>query len=183
MTKRIIMGKDEMKRIIKRLAAQILDDAHGVKDLVLVGIRSMGVYLAQRIKKEIERTEKKKIPLGILDITLYRDDFSRRPIQPRIRETVINFDLTGKHIVLVDDVIWSGRTVRAALDELIDFGRPDRVRLCVLMDRGDRELPVEPNFVGKRIEVRKNEWIELYMKEAGKRDEVLLLIKKNGGNR
>lgn len=172
---KIIMEKDELKRKIKRLASEILDDAHGDENLVLIGIRSKGVYLAKRLKEQIKKYTEKDIPMGILDITLYRDDFSRHPVKTTIKETIINFDLTGKHIVLVDDVIWSGRTIRAALDQIIDFGRPDKVRLCVLIDRGGRELPIEPNFTGKQLDIKKDELIELHSMETEGKDEVVLL--------
>ncbi|MFW6134524.1 MAG: bifunctional pyr operon transcriptional regulator/uracil phosphoribosyltransferase PyrR [Elusimicrobiota bacterium] len=174
MSTKIIMDKDELNRKIKRLASEILDDAQGGEKLVLVGIRSMGVHLANRIKKEIKNTTGMDIPVGILDITLYRDDFSRKPVHPKIKQTILDFDITDKHVILIDDVIWTGRTVRAALDHLIDFGRPDKVRLCVLVDRGGRELPIEPNFVGKRMNVDKNHWIELNTKETKGKDELVL---------
>ncbi|MCP4652658.1 MAG: bifunctional pyr operon transcriptional regulator/uracil phosphoribosyltransferase PyrR [Candidatus Omnitrophica bacterium] len=179
MAKKVIMKKEDLARKVKRLASEILDDAHGDKNLVLIGIRSKGVYLAERIQSEIKKYTGKKIPLGILDITLYRDDFSRHPIQTKIKETIINFDLTGKLIVLVDDVIWSGRTIRAALDQIIDFGRPEKVRLCVLIDRGGRELPIEPNFVGAQYSPRKNELIELHSFESDGKDEVVVVTQKN----
>ncbi len=175
---RVIMDRDELMRKIKRMSTEILDDTHGGANLALIGIRSMGVHLAKRIKKELESMLKTGIPLGILDITLYRDDISRQPIKTTIKETILKFDMTGKHIILIDDVIWSGRTVRAALDQIMDFGRPDIVRLGVLIDRGERELPIEPNFTGNKIEVREDEWIELQMKETKGKDQVLL-FKKN----
>ena len=174
MSKKIIMKSDELTRKIKRLSSEILDDAHGEKDLVLIGIHSKGVYLARRIWEQIKKFTEKEIPMGIIDITLYRDDFSRRPVRSKIKETVIDFDITDKHVVLVDDVIWSGRTVRAALDELIDFGRPAKIRLCVLADRGGRELPIEPNFTGINISVKKNELIELHSKSIDGADEVVV---------
>lgn len=179
MAKRIIMKKEELTRKIKRLASEILDDAHGEKKLVLIGIRSKGVYLAKRLQAEIKKYTGKNIPMGILDITLYRDDISRHPIKTTIKETIINFDLTDKHIVLVDDVIWSGRTIRAALDQIIDFGRPDKVRLCVLIDRGGRELPIEPNFVGIKVDIKKNELIELHSRDTDSTDEVIIVNRKN----
>ena len=190
MPEKIIMKKEELDRKITKLTTEILDDAQGTNNLVLIGIRTLGVYLAKRIKNEIKKITKKEVPLGILDISLYRDDFSCRPTQPKIKETVINFDMAGKHIVLIDDVIWSGRTVRAALDQIIDFGRPHKVRLCVLIDRSGRDLPIEPNFIGKKIEVPENEMVALKVKESrrsaaggmsaakGVKGEVILVNKK-----
>ncbi|MBN2406589.1 MAG: bifunctional pyr operon transcriptional regulator/uracil phosphoribosyltransferase PyrR [Elusimicrobia bacterium] len=179
MSKRILMDNLELKRKIKRLSSEILDDAQGEKNLVLIGIRSKGVYLAKRIKDEIRKYTGKDIPMGIIDITLYRDDFSKHPVQSKIKETVIQFDLTDKHIVLVDDVIWSGRTIRAALDQIIDFGRPNKVRLCVLIDRGERELPIEPNFVGVKAAVKNSELIELETPESGGKDQVVIVSNKD----
>ena len=168
------MGGQELKRKLKRLSSEIVDEAQGGENLALIGIRSMGAHLAKRIKNEIEKILKRDIPLGILDITLYRDDFSRQPVNLSIKETIIDFNLTGKHIVLIDDVLWSGRTVRAALDHIMDYGRPAAVRLAVLIDRGGRELPIEPTFTGAKIDVREDEWIDLSLTETGGKDEVLL---------
>ncbi|MCD6413670.1 MAG: bifunctional pyr operon transcriptional regulator/uracil phosphoribosyltransferase PyrR [Elusimicrobia bacterium] len=165
------MTKNEMVRVLKRLTAEIMEDTSGGKNICLIGIRSMGVHLAEMLKNEIRKSEKKAPPVGILDVSLYRDDFSRR-LPRRIKETVIDFDIEGKDVVLVDDVIWTGRTIRAALDELIDFGRPNRVWLCVLIDRGGRELPVQPDFIGKKIEAEKNQWIEVKI-EKGKAEVFL----------
>ncbi|MFC2061748.1 bifunctional pyr operon transcriptional regulator/uracil phosphoribosyltransferase PyrR [Elusimicrobiota bacterium] len=180
MAKQILMGKDELKRKIKRLASEIIDDAHGEKNMILIGIRSLGVHIAKEIKKEIEKETGMDIPLGIMDISLYRDDISRHITQHNIKETIIDFDLTGKHIILVDDVIWSGRTVRAALDQIIDFGRPDKIRLCVLIDRGGRELPIEPNFTGKKVKVKKDELIKLKTKKETGKEDVVVIEKKAG---
>jgi len=178
MRKGVIAADKEISRIIKRLSVEILEEAKEVKNLCLIGIRSKGIFIAKRIKKEIEKIERKKVPVGVLDITLYRDDISRIGEHPKARETIIGFDITGKYVLLVDDVIWTGRTVRAAIDEIMDFGRPARIKLCVLVDRGDRELPIEPNFVGKRIVLRKNEWVEVFLKECDKKDEIVIMSKK-----
>ncbi|RLD17736.1 MAG: bifunctional pyr operon transcriptional regulator/uracil phosphoribosyltransferase PyrR [Caldiserica bacterium] len=178
MNKNIISDKNEISRIIKRLSAEILEDLKGSKDLVLIGIRTKGVYIAKRIRKEIEKQEKRKVPLGILDITLYRDDIERITEHPKAKETIIDFNIENKDIVLVDDVIWTGRTVRAAIDEIMDFGRPRRIKLCVLVDRGERELPIEPNYVGKKVVLRKNEWVEVYLKETDGMDGIVILSKR-----
>ncbi len=160
-----IMTKSEMDRVIKRLAAEITEAGRGAKNLCLIGIRSMGIHLAEMLGNEIKKMEKKSPPVGILDVSLYRDDFPRR-LPRRIKETVINFGIDGKDVVLVDDVIWTGRTIRAALDELIDFGRPNRVWLCVLIDRGGRELPIQPDFTGKEIKAGKKQWIEVKIRRG-----------------
>ncbi len=180
---KLIMDSRELERKLNRLSTEIVDETRGGDNLALIGIRTMGAHLAERIKKKTDAILSTKIPLGILDITLYRDDFSRQPVSLAIKETIIDFDLTGKHIVLIDDVLWSGRTVRAALDHIMDYGRPSVIRLAVLIDRGGRELPIEPTFTGARVEVREEEWIELRLRETGSgRDEVLLKKGKKPGN-
>ncbi len=175
-----IMNTEEFKRKVRRLSSEIIDDTKGAKNLVLIGVRSTGAYLAGRIARQINETTGKDIPVGILDISLYRDDFFNRPFQPQIKQTVLDFDITGKYVILVDDVLWTGRTVRAALDHMIDFGRPAKVRLCVLFDRGYREFPIEPNYVGQKIDLPKNSWIQLTMSEDGGSDEVFVTGTKPG---
>ncbi len=169
-----IMEESEIKRAILRISHEILEKNRGPKDLALVGIQRRGVYLARRILKNIESIERQTTPLGILDITLYRDDLSLIDTHPQVRDTHLDFDVNKKKIVLVDDVLFTGRTVRCALDEIMDFGRPDRIYLAVLIDRGHRELPVKPDFVGKNIPTSKREHIEVKLKEIDGEDAVYI---------
>lgn len=170
-----IIDELDLKRTTTRLAHEILDWNRGTKNLVIVGIRTRGVYLAQRIIDEIARIEGNKIPLGILDITMFRDDFRQRLRQPMVQQTDIPFDLYDKNIVLVDDVLYTGRTIRAALEALMSFGRPARIQLAVLVDRGHRELPIEPDFVGKNIPTSIGEEVQVKMREVDDQDCVLLV--------
>lgn len=174
--KKVIMTREEMSRTIKRLAHEIVERNFGVKDLAVVGVQTRGVFLAKRVIKEILKAGlaggKKEIPFGILDITLYRDDAGGIP-RP-LKETDIPFDLTGKKIVVVDDVLFTGRSIRAALDELMDFGRPRNIQLAVLVDRGHRELPIEPNFVGKKFVTSREELISVELEEVDGADRVVL---------
>lgn len=172
--KKAIMDAKEISWTIKRMAHEIVEKNYGIKDLVIVGIQTRGVHLAKRIAREIETIEKKEVPVGSLDITLYRDDVDSIAHQPLVKETKIPFDITDKKVVLVDDVLFAGRTVRAALDELIDFGRPKIIRLAVLIDRGLRELPIQPDFVGKIYPTSKKELISVNLKEVDGEDSVVL---------
>jgi len=149
--KRVVMDAEGMDRAISRIAYEILERNKGGKDVVLVGIRTGGVFLAQRLQKIIVGIEGIVVPLGILDITFYRDDLSSARKKPRPGKTDINFSLDDKKVVLVDDVLFTGRTIRAAMDALIDFGRPRLIQLAVLIDRGHRELPIRADFVGKNL--------------------------------
>lgn len=176
--KKIIMNKQEMDKAVKSLAKDIVQKNSGVKDLAIVGIQTRGVPLGKRIIKEILNSEKsegiKEIPFGFLDITLYRDDVDSMAEVPLVKETDIPFDIVGKVIIIVDDVIFTGRSVRAALDELIDFGRPKSIQLAVLVDRGNRELPIEPNFAGIKVETSKDEIVGVELEEVDKSDQVVL---------
>ncbi|MGM0568235.1 MAG: bifunctional pyr operon transcriptional regulator/uracil phosphoribosyltransferase PyrR [Elusimicrobiota bacterium] len=178
MEERRIIDSEKFKRKVIKLSSEILDDSQGARNLALIGIRSAGAYFAQRIAESISTETSQEIPVGLLDISLYRDDFFKRPLNPSIKKTVLDFDITGKHVVLVDDVIWTGRTVRAALDHMVDFGRPAKVRLCVLIDRGGRELPIQPDFKGMDLTLPPKFWLCLNMREAGGRDEVLVTRRK-----
>ncbi len=172
--KEIIMDGETVERTLVRMTHEILERNQGVADLVLVGIRTGGVYLSERIRKKIEEIENTKVPSGIIDITLYRDDFSMGLPQPVVGKTDIPFSLRDRKVILVDDVLYTGRTVRAAMDALIDFGRPTFIRLAVLIDRGLRELPIQADYVGKKILTSPREEVAVLFREAGGPDSVIL---------
>lgn len=170
-----IMDPDQIRRAVTRIAHEILERNKGVEDVCLVGIRTRGVVLAQRLKEAIEEIEKKPIESGILDINLYRDDLTLIAHQPVVRATEIDFDITDKIVVLVDDVLFTGRTIRAALDALVDLGRPSCIQLAVLVDRGHRELPIRADFVGKNVPTALTQAVRVKFKENdGVDDEVLI---------
>lgn len=165
-----------MARVFVRLANEIVEkNKPDINNLSLVGIRTRGVYVSQRINSEIERIIGQRLPLGILDITLYRDDLTLVGPGPVVRKTEIDFQIEEKRVVLIDDVLFSGRTIRAAMDELIDFGRPKIIQLAVLIDRGHRELPIRPDYVGKNIPTSLEESIEVRFQEMDGKDEVVIL--------
>ena len=170
-----LMSASEIERTIVRLAHEIIEKNDGVGELGLVGIRRRGVPLAQRLAAIIERIEKKKVPVGALDITLYRDDLSTLGPKPVVHKTEIDFSIEGKTIVLVDDVLYTGRTIRAAMEALFKEGRPRRVQLCALIDRGHRELPIEAGFVGRRVQTAASEIIEVKLQEVDDAEKVLLM--------
>jgi pyrimidine operon attenuation protein/uracil phosphoribosyltransferase len=172
-----LMSASEIERTLVRLAHEIVEKNDGAADLGLVGIRRRGVPLAQRLGQMIERIEKRPVPVGTLDITLYRDDLSTLGPKPQVQKTPIGFPITGKNIVLVDDVLFTGRTSRAALDALFSQGRPRQVQICVLIDRGHRELPVEATFVGRRVETTPQEIVEVKLREVDDAEKVLLMEK------
>ena len=172
-----ILDPDNVKRAITRIAHEILEKNKGVKDLCLVGIRSRGVYLAKRLAECIKEIERADIPVGILDITLYRDDLTLISTQPVVHKTEIDFEIDEKNLVLVDDVLYTGRTIRAALDALIDFGRPKSIQLAVLVDRGHREFHIRADYVGKNIPTSKIETVEVRLSEVDGRDEVVVVEK------
>jgi pyrimidine operon attenuation protein/uracil phosphoribosyltransferase len=170
-----IMDQEAIRRAVLRMAHEILEKNKDVDHLALVGIRTRGVILAQRLKKAIKDIEGVDVPTGILDITLYRDDLTLVGAKPLVRETLIDFDITDMKIVLVDDVFFTGRTIRAGLNALVDFGRPSIIQLAVLVDRGHRELPIRADFVGKNIPTAKNQDVQVILGESdGKADEVIL---------
>ena len=171
---KLILDAPSIDRSVARMAHEILEKNKGVEGLALVGIQTRGVTLAKRLADAMESIVHAKVPLGILDINLYRDDLTRVSEQPIIRKTEINFDLDNKIIVLVDDVLYTGRTIRSALDALIDFGRPKRIELAVLIDRGHRELPIRADFVGKNIPTREEELVHVHFKETDSKDEVVV---------
>ncbi len=160
-----IMDEKGMFRATTRIAHEIIERNKGVDNLALIGIRRRGVPLAKMIARKIKEVEGKEVPVGILDITLYRDDLSLLHEQPVVRGNEIDFEVTGKKIVLVDDVIYTGRTIRAAIDAVFDIGRPSMIQLAVLIDRGHRELPIRPDFVGKNVPTSKSEMINVKILE------------------
>jgi pyrimidine operon attenuation protein/uracil phosphoribosyltransferase len=171
---KIVMDKDGIDRCLTRIAYEILEKNKGMQNLVLVGIRTGGVYLAERLQKKISDIERDKIPLGILDVTLYRDDISVSNKKSRMGGTKINFSLDDKIVVLVDDVLFTGRTIRAAMDALIDFGRPKMIQLAVLIDRGHRELPIRADFIGKNLPSSLWEAVRVDLVEKNGVDEVVI---------
>ncbi len=184
-SEKVILDAPAIVRALNRMAHEILEGTRGHNDLALVGIRTGGVHLAHRLARKIAEIEKvepkashvKEPPIGELDITLYRDDLGRRaptPTQPVIRKTTIPFDVTDRTIVLVDDVLYTGRTIRAALDGLIDLGRPRRIQLAVLIDRGHRELPIRPDYVGKNLPTSRQEEVRVCLEEEGQEDRVVI---------
>jgi len=169
-----ILDKDGIKRTLKRIAHEVLEKNKAAENLAIVGIRYRGAYLAERIASYIKEIEGKDIPVGTLDITLYRDDLTQVAEQPVVHETNMAFDVDGKTVILVDDVLFTGRTVRCALDELIDFGRPKSIQLAVLIDRGHRELPIRPDYVGKNVPTSLEEIVEVLLQETDKREGVVI---------
>ena len=170
-----IMDKNGLLRTLTRMAHEILEKNKGTKDLVIVGIRTRGAHLAFRLSELMEKIERHKPPVGVLDITLYRDDLSSIAQQPVVHKTEIDFDIQNKKVILVDDVLYTGRTVRAALDELIDFGRPLFIQLAVLVDRGHRELPIRADYVGKNIPTSPKETVRVRLEESEGIDEVAVM--------
>jgi pyrimidine operon attenuation protein/uracil phosphoribosyltransferase len=170
-----IIDRQGLDRTITRLSHEILERNKGSKNIVLIGMRTRGEYLARRIQKKVEEIESYKPILGILDATLYRDDFRTRLKQPEVSVTDITFDITEKDVILIDDVLYTGRTTRAALDALMDLGRPSSIQFCVLVDRGHREMPIKADFVGKNIPTSVNEEVKVKMNEIDDEDAVYLI--------
>lgn len=174
-----IIDEEGFVRTVTRLAHEILEKNKGSKNIVLIGMRTRGVFIAERIRNKIIEIEKFEPSFGILDVTLYRDDFRTRLKQPEVSVTDIAFDVNEKDIILIDDVLYTGRTVRAALDAVMDLGRPNTVQLCVLVDRGHRELPIKADFVGKNIPTSINEEVRVRLKEVDGEDAVYLVNAPN----
>jgi len=170
-----VIGEAEIGKLINQLSESVSRTLN-LENLAILGIRRRGVELALRLQKRLEKPGR-KIPLGILDITLYRDDLSSVDVQPLVRGTSIPFDLTGRDILLVDDVLYTGRTIRAALTQLVDFGRPRSVKLLTLIDRDHRELPIQPDFTGRFVEAAAGEFIEVRLREVDGEDKVLLITR------
>jgi len=174
----VVMGENEIRRTLVRIAHEIVEKNKGVSNLALIGIRTRGVFLAKRLAREIFKIEKKEIPVGTLDITLYRDDLSLVARQPLVLKTEIPFDVSQKKIVLIDDVLYTGRTIRAAMDAIVDLGRPQVIQLAVLIDRGHRELPIRADFIGKNIPTSKKEIVKVRLNEVDGEDKVGIVNKR-----
>jgi pyrimidine operon attenuation protein/uracil phosphoribosyltransferase len=172
-----IMDKGAIERTLKRMAHEIIEKNKGTGDLAIVGVRTRGAFLAERLAVMIGEIDGTKPPVGLLDITLYRDDLSSIAQQPVVHKTEIDFDIEDMKVILVDDVLYTGRTVRAALDEIIDFGRPQFIQLAVLVDRGHRELPIRADYVGKNIPTSAKETIVVRLTESESVDEVVVMEK------
>jgi pyrimidine operon attenuation protein/uracil phosphoribosyltransferase len=172
----LVMDADRMARALTRMAHEILERNRGLDEIALVGIRTRGVPLARRIARSLHDINGDEVPTGALDITLYRDDLMRHPVgpQPLVRRTEIPFSIDNRKILLVDDVLYTGRTIRAALDALIDFGRPRAIQLVVLVDRGHRELPIKPDYVGKNLPTSSKQSVQVHLQEIDGKDEVLI---------
>ena len=172
----IVMDADRIGRTLTRIAHEIVERNRGIEDVALVGVRTRGDHLARRLARTLREITGHDVPTGALDITLYRDDLMRHAVgpQPLVRRTEIPFSIDDRKILLVDDVLYTGRTTRAALDALIDFGRPRNIQLIVLVDRGHRELPIKADYVGKNLPTAPDESVQVYLQESDGRDEVLL---------
>lgn len=172
---KLVMSAEEIDLVLARMSAEIVEKLSPQDEFAIIGIRRRGVHLAKRLCRRIEAIVKRSIPFGILDITLYRDDLTTVSNRPMLRETLIDFDIENRSVVLVDDVLYTGRTIRAALDGIIDLGRPKRVQLAVLVDRGLRELPIQADYVGKHIQTTEEESIEVRLDEEDQDERVVLL--------
>ena len=173
-----VLDKDGIKRVLKRIAHEIAEQNPETREVAIVGIKSRGAFLAERVAKNLSEITGTEVPVGAIDITLYRDDLTEIAEQPVVHGTEIEFDVTGKTIVLVDDVLFSGRTVRCALDELVDFGRAARIQLAVLVDRGHRELPIRPDYIGKNVPTSTKECVEVRLEEKDGVEEVVVTHEK-----
>jgi pyrimidine operon attenuation protein/uracil phosphoribosyltransferase len=180
MPEKILLNSSDIERVLVRIAHEIVEHNKGAKNIAFVGIKTRGVPLAQRLAKIIQGMEQVEIPVGSLDITLYRDDVSSLSFKHVVQQTYVPFDITNKQVILVDDVFYTGRSIRAALDALIDLGRPETIQLAVLIDRGHRELPIRADFVGKNIPTARNEEIKVYVSEVDAVDKVAVM-KQEGG--
>jgi pyrimidine operon attenuation protein / uracil phosphoribosyltransferase len=173
--KSVVMDEVAIDRALTRIAHEILEHNKGCQDLVLVGIRTRGIHLARRLAEKLHAIEGELVPLGVMDVTLYRDDLRRRVDHPKVERTEIPFPLTDKCVILVDDVLFTGRTIRAALDGLMDFGRPRAIQLAVLVDRGHRELPIRADYVGRNVPTALPESVEVRLREVDGVEQVVIL--------
>jgi len=172
-----LMDKAAIERALKRMAHEIIEQNKGLENLYLIGIRTRGVPIAHRLSTYLKEIEKREVPVGILDITLYRDDLTTISHQPVIKSTQIGFAIENANVILCDDVLFTGRTVRAGIDALLDFGRPSNIQLCVLIDRGHRELPIKANYVGKNVPTSKDEIIKVNFSETDEEEAVYIITK------
>jgi len=172
---KLLMTAAEIDLVLARISAEIIEKLGTQSEFAIIGIRRRGVHLAQRLCNKVAAILKRPVPMGILDINLYRDDFTTISNRPMLRETLINFDIDNLILVLVDDVLHTGRTIRAALDGIVDLGRPKRVQLAVLIDRGDRELPIQADYIGKFLPTAEDETIEVRLMEEDQEERVILL--------
>lgn len=170
-----VIDEESLQRILTRISHEILEKNKGAKNVALMGMRTRGEFIAKRLQKKLEEIEAAPIPLGILDVTLYRDDFRLRLKQPQVSVSDITFDINEKDLILVDDVLYTGRTVRSALCAISEFGRPNSIQLCVLIDRGHREMPIKADYVGKNIPTSIDEEIKLKISEFDGEDAVYLI--------
>jgi pyrimidine operon attenuation protein / uracil phosphoribosyltransferase len=168
----VLLDEDGIRRALTRIAHEVVEAGDGAADVVLVGIANRGDHLAVRLADAIEGIEGSRPPVGVLDITFYRDDIGMRAEAPQVHETRIDVDITGRTVILVDDVLFTGRTIRAAMDALTDFGRPARIKLAVLVDRGHRELPIRADFVGKNVPTRRDDDVRVHVRELDGDDAV-----------
>ncbi len=174
----MLLGADDVRRAVSRIAHEIVERDRELSQLAIVGIRSRGDVLAARLRDAIRSNENTTVPLGSLDITLYRDDLTRIGYAPIVRESALDFSVDDRIVVLVDDVLFTGRTIRAAMDALVDYGRPRAIRLAVLVDRGHRELPIRADFVGKNVPTRQSDDVRVHLIEVDGRDEVELIARE-----
>lgn len=174
MERKEVVDAVTMKRALTRITYEIIERNKGVSDIVLIGIKTRGIYLAHRLGERLKQLENIEVPVGVLDITLYRDDVDKTDAQPEVKKPDFPFSIEGKHVILVDDVLFTGRTIRAAMDAVMDFGRPRKISLAVLADRGHRELPIRADFVGKNIPTSSSEEIVVEVEEMDGQDRILI---------
>jgi len=177
-----VLDADGLRRTVNRLSHEVVEKNKGVQDVVLVGIRTRGEFLAHRVATKIAEIENKNVQVGVLDITLYRDDLHGRLDQPELKSTEILFDIRGKVVVLIDDVLFTGRTIRSALNALMDLGRPSEIQLLVLVDRGHRELPIKADFVGKNVPTAREQNVQVALTEKDEEDAVYLVEQEEKEN-
>ncbi len=173
-TATVLLNAKDIERAITRMAHEIIETHHGTQGLALIGIQTRGVYIARRLRAEIEKIEGVLLPCGEMDINLYRDDWTRISHQPVVKPTEISFPVIDQNILLIDDVLYTGRTIRAAMEALMDFGRPARISLAVLVDRGHREFPIQPDYTGKKVESEYNQHVNVLLREHDGSDQITL---------